>query len=122
MDKVIETGIITLFLWILIGQYIIYKAQGQIKSWAQEEHKVVEYQSQPQKMKELDNKYKKLSKNHDSNEIWEKEIQILNYMVMRLNFINPVQTPIMTESFLRKDFRFDMYLAYCYGKTLTKFF
>lgn len=28
----------------------------------------------------------------------------------------------MTESFLRKDFRFDMYLAYCYGKTLTKFF
>lgn len=41
---------------------------------------------------------------------------------MRLNFINPVQIPIMTEGFLRKDFRFDMYLAYCYGKTLTKFF
>lgn len=49
-------------------------------------------------------------------------IQIVPYLVMRVNFINPVQTPIMTENFLRMDFRFDMYLAYCYGKTLTKFF
>ena len=28
----------------------------------------------------------------------------------------------MTESYLRKDFHFAMYLAYCYGKVLTKFF
>lgn len=28
----------------------------------------------------------------------------------------------MTESYLRKDFHFAMYLAFCYGKVLTKFF
>ena len=28
----------------------------------------------------------------------------------------------MTECYLRKDFHFAMYLGYCYGKVLTKFF
>lgn len=28
----------------------------------------------------------------------------------------------MTESFLRKDFHFALYLSYCYGKVLTSFF
>lgn len=28
----------------------------------------------------------------------------------------------MCENFLRKDFRFDMYLAYCYSKVLGKLF
>jgi ABC-type transport system involved in multi-copper enzyme maturation permease subunit len=28
----------------------------------------------------------------------------------------------MTESYLRKDFHFAMYLSYCYGKVLVKFF
>ena len=41
---------------------------------------------------------------------------------MRLIFVNPVSLPSMTESYLRKDFHFAMYLAYCYGKVLTKFF
>ena len=42
--------------------------------------------------------------------------------MLRLIFINPVALPIMTESYLRKDFHFAMYLAFCYGKVLTKFF
>lgn len=41
---------------------------------------------------------------------------------MRLVFINPVAIPVMTESYLRKDFHFAMYLSQCYGKVLTKFF
>jgi hypothetical protein len=41
---------------------------------------------------------------------------------MRLLFINPVSLPCMTESYLRKDFHFGMYLGYCYGKVLTRFF
>lgn len=30
--------------------------------------------------------------------------------------------PIMTESYLRRDFNFALYLGYCYGKTLTNLF
>jgi hypothetical protein len=46
----------------------------------------------------------------------------LEYLILRLIFINPVHLPSMTECYLRKDFHFAMYLAYCYGKVLTKFF
>ena len=46
----------------------------------------------------------------------------MEYLIMRLNFINPMHLPIMTESYLRKDFHFAMYLGYCYGKILTRFF
>ena len=41
---------------------------------------------------------------------------------MRLIFINPVSLPSMTDGYLRKDFNFAMYLGYCYGQILIKFF
>ena len=46
----------------------------------------------------------------------------MEYLILRLNFINPVHLPSMAESYLRKDFHFAMYLSYCYGQVLTKFF
>jgi hypothetical protein len=46
----------------------------------------------------------------------------MEYMILRLVFINPVGLPIMTEGYLRKDFHFAMYLSFCYGKVLTRFF
>ena len=46
----------------------------------------------------------------------------LEYLIMRLIFINPVSLPVMSEGYLRKDFHFALYLSYCFGKTLTNFF
>jgi len=46
----------------------------------------------------------------------------MEYLVLRLLFINPVTLPSMSESYLRKDFHFAMYLSYCFGKVLTRFF
>lgn len=42
--------------------------------------------------------------------------------MLREQFINPLNLPIMTESYLRKDFNFALYTGYCYGKLLVKFF
>jgi hypothetical protein len=41
---------------------------------------------------------------------------------MRLQFLNPIYLPILTESFLRKDFNFAAYLGKISAKTLDKFF
>ncbi len=41
---------------------------------------------------------------------------------MRLEFIHPIFLPPLNECFLRKDFNFAKYLAFCYGKTLSNFF
>ena len=46
----------------------------------------------------------------------------LEYLILRLAFIYPVHLPVMTETYLRKDFHFAMYLCYCYGQVLVKFF
>ena len=46
----------------------------------------------------------------------------MEYLILRLSFINPMHLPAMTEQYLRKDFHFAMYLGYCYGKILTRFF
>lgn len=46
----------------------------------------------------------------------------MEFLILRLLFINPVSLPIMTESYLRKDFHFALYLSYCYGKVLSNFF
>ena len=46
----------------------------------------------------------------------------VEYLILRLAFINPMHLPAMTESYLRKDFHFAMYLGYCYGKVLMHFF
>ena len=42
--------------------------------------------------------------------------------MLRQLFINPSHLPTMTESYLRSDFHFALYLGYAYGKTLIKFF
>jgi len=46
----------------------------------------------------------------------------VEYLVLRLIFINPVALPSMAECFLRKDFHFGMYLGFCFGQVLTRFF
>ena len=46
----------------------------------------------------------------------------VRYFMMRLAFIHPIYLPPVSESFLRKDFNFAMYLSMAYGKTLTSFF
>lgn len=42
--------------------------------------------------------------------------------MLRQIFINPMHMPVMTESYLRRDFHFALYLGYCYGKMLTNLF
>jgi len=42
--------------------------------------------------------------------------------MMRLEFINPVYFPTLTESFLRRDFDFALYLGNASAKILNDFF
>lgn len=71
--------------------------------------------------------YKKIfEKNKELNKLDVNKLKKirpqLEYLMLRLLFINPIRLPLMTDSILRKDFNFAMYLSYCYGKVLTNFF
>jgi hypothetical protein len=48
-------------------------------------------------------------------------IEEVQYLTMRLQFINPVYLPVMTESFLCKEFDFAEYLARVHSQTVTDF-
>ena len=62
-----------------------------------------------------DNYYLEKSNSH---ELQDK----VNYLMMRHDFINPIYLPSMSEQFLRRDFNFATYLAFCYSNLLKKFF
>jgi hypothetical protein len=46
----------------------------------------------------------------------------VQYQVMRQTFINPVELPVLTESFLRRDFNFAMYLGFSLSEYLSDVF
>ena len=48
-------------------------------------------------------------------------IDEIQYLTMRLQFINPVHLPVMTESFLCKEFDFAEYLARVHSQTVCNF-
>lgn len=44
----------------------------------------------------------------------------IQFQLMRQSFIYPVELPILTESFLKRDFNFSMYLGYCISDFLAE--
>ena len=53
-----------------------------------------------------------------SNELKEK----ISYIFMKQGFINPIELPIITESFLRRDFNFALYLGYWISDFMSNLF
>ena len=118
----IEVAFVAVITWILMGAFLVYYAQSRMKKW----YMLELYAHDSQQLDKLQRSYAKIySKQKGVGQVQPKLMSIreeLEYLILRLIFINPVGLPCMTESFLRKDFHFAMYLAFCYGKVLTKFF
>jgi hypothetical protein len=123
LEQMIEASFIAILLWLLVGTFLVYYAQSQMKKWYRQEayaHNPTEFDKLAQSYDKI---YKKLENVGELQQVKLKKIRPeMEYLVMRLIFINPVSLPSMSESYLRKDFHFAMYLSYCYGKVLTKFF
>lgn len=122
LEQMIEVAFVAVIVWILMGAFLVYYAQSRMKKW----YMLELYAHDSQQLDKLQRSYAKIySKQKGVGQVQPKLMSIreeLEYLILRLIFINPVGLPCMTESFLRKDFHFAMYLAYCYGKVLTKFF
>ena len=106
LKSIVEMSSIFVLIWLFFGFSLLFLAQKQIKRWARLEHGIVGWQ------------YKQVRYGSEDFQSLEEKW----YALARTNFINPVHSAPVTEAFLRKDFRFDMYLAYCSSKTLSKLF
>lgn len=122
LELMIEVALVAFILWILVGIFLIYYAQGVMKDW----YMVEVIAHDPVLLETLHNKHKNMYAKRDSGLPVSKKLDYirvqLEFLMLRLIFINPVTLPTMTESYLRKDFNFAVYLAFCYGKALTRFF
>jgi len=123
LELMIEAAFISILLWLIVGTFIIYYAQSQMKTWYKNEAYAHNYQELDKLAQSYDKIYKKLENVGDLQQVKLKKIRgEMEYLILRLAFINPVALPSMSESYLRKDFHFAMYLSFCLGKVLTRFF
>lgn len=114
-------GLFFVIFWFYVGAIIIRSTASKLKHWYEIEKNVLDVDYL--KAKKL--QYEKLYYNLGScsfGKIPENLIRELEHLVMRLQFLNPIYLPALTESFLRKDFNFASYLAKVSAKNLNEFF
>lgn len=123
LELICMAGFVGFIVWFLIGTYFIYRAQEWMKIWY--EYEIIA--NDPDQLDKIKQKHQEMyDKFAESGEIDMKRVDkygaTLEYLILRQAFINPMHLPVMSESYLRKDFNFALYLGYCYGKALTKLF
>ena len=116
----IECSILIVLAWLICGIMIIKQAQKSIQNWRKLEENACDSEYLKMKAQQYEKLYYTLSKNQDYD-IPMDLIQEVEYLVMRIQFINPVYLPTLTESFLSKDFNFGKYLEHAHAKTITNF-
>ena len=123
LEQMIEVALVFFVLWVLVGIFLIFYAQSRMRSWFQMEV----YAHDKMQLDKLQKQYAKIfSKQKSVGQLQSNKLgnirETVEYLVLRLIFINPVALPSMSESYLRKDFNFALYLGFCYGKVLSRFF
>jgi hypothetical protein len=116
-------GFVAYMIWVGIGSYFIYHAQNKMRVWFTYEaiaHNEEELERLQRKHRVLFHKFK--TNNEVNMAKVGKIAEPIEYLILRQSFINPMHMPVMTESYLRRDFHFALYLGYCYGKMLTNLF
>jgi hypothetical protein len=123
LEIIVLVGFVTFVAWVSMGACFIYHGQNKMMVWYQYE----KYANDEEELEKLRKTYQRIFDKQQGvgvlNKVKLDSIKDkMEYLIMRLSFINPMHLPPMTEVYLRKDFHFAMYLGYCYGKILTRFF
>lgn len=105
---------IFILAWIISSVILLYTCYTELETF-------YDYESISKdipKLRELKKFYEEQYTNN--KRIHPVIIEQLQFQQMRQAFINPIELPIMTECFLRRDFNFSMYLGYCITDFLSE--
>lgn len=100
--------------WIISSVVLLYTCYMQLETFYSYES----ISKDAAKLSDIQRIYEELYE--DNQPIHPKIIDQLHFQQMRQAFINPIELPILTECFLRKDFNFSMYLGYCITDFLSE--
>ena len=96
-----------IIIWVLTSIILLYTSYLNLR-------KFFEFESVSKdisKLNDLKRFYEELWMNdRNIHSLIKEQIQ---FQIMRQSFINPIELPVLTEWFLRRDFNFTIYLGYC---------
>jgi hypothetical protein len=105
---------IFILIWIVSSIILLYSCYVQLETFYNYEA-ISKDISQLQDLKRFyEQEYE------EGNDIHPNLIEQIRFQVMRQAFISPIELPILTECFLRRDFNFSMYLGYCITDFLSE--
>jgi hypothetical protein len=110
-------------LWLILGIYNVFISQSFVNRWNEFERLLPDRENIKRAYERLDNQ----KKNNETlsriklKEYYEKR-DILEYFLLREEFLFPSFLPPISESFLREDFFFAGYLSRAMAKTSQKAF
>lgn len=105
---------IFLIVWIISSIVLLYSSYSKLDAY-------YDYESISKDMSSLE-RLKRIYEElyTDRQRIPSLITEQLHFQLMRQSFINPIELPILTESFLRRDFNFTTYLGYCITDFLSE--
>lgn len=110
-------------LWLVLGIYNVFISQSFVNRWNSFEKRLPDRENIKRSYERLDNQ----KKNNEPlsrvklKEYYEKR-EILEYFILREEFLFPSFLPPISESFLREDFFFAGYLSRAMARTSKKSF
>lgn len=117
LERLLYGVYIFLMIWIGAGILLLYVSYFRISTYFSYES----ISTKKVKLDQLKRIYEELHAN-DPNSVPSGIYDQVEFQLLRQSFINPIELPVLTESFLRRDFNFSKYLGYCLTDSVSSFY
>jgi hypothetical protein len=114
MENLLYGVYIFLLIWTVSSLILLFTCYVQLETFYGYES----ISKDQKKLEDLKNIYEEMYT--ENRQVHPAIKENVTFQIMRQAFISPVELPIMTESFLRRDFNFSMYLGYCISDFLSE--
>lgn len=110
-------------LWLILGIYNVFISQSFVNRWNEFERHLPDRENIKRKFERLDTQRKNNGRlSREKLKEYYEQRDILEYFLLREEFLFPSFLPPINESFLREDFYFAGYLSRAMAKTSQKSF
>lgn len=109
-------------LWLILGIYNVFISQSFVNRWNHFERLLPDRENIKRSFERLDIEKKEENFSRTKLKEYKEKKEILEYFLLRQEFLFPSFLPIISESFLREDFFFAGYLNRAMAKTSKKSF
>ena len=117
IDNVLYGMFFFILFWMIFGYFSMKNSFKMIRKLTEWDKLSCDVSKLNELKREYENQY------YSEPQKIDKELKAkISYIFMKQSFINPIELPIITESFLRRDFNFALYLGYWISDFMSELF